>query len=232
MTRGGEGAGRALALALSIAAIALPGMLTGSRGVADPCALLVWLALVAPAAGALAGGLRLAPWPHALAVPATWTVLLVWNDALAPRDLGSPAYAALALGGLFAAGYAAGRTAPVRARWTAASALLALAALLVIAPLGALYLRAPWPAPVAGILLDLSPATLLAECAGVDWLRHPAIYDAAGAVDLDPRVRGPYRPELAGPLAFVVGCALVLVADRLAQATRRRAAGEDAGHAA
>jgi hypothetical protein len=61
----------------------------------------------------------------------------------------------------------------------------------------------------------------LAECAGVDWLRHPAVYDAAGVADLDPRWRAPYRPALAAGIALVVGCVLALLAARI---DRRHAA--------
>ncbi len=82
-------------------------------------------------------------------------------------------------------------------------------------------MRGPWPGSATAVLLDASPATLLAECASVDWLRHPAIYDAAGSADIDPRTRSPYRPPLAAGIVLVLGCALALYAERSARARER-----------
>ncbi|MBL8862964.1 MAG: hypothetical protein JNK02_13280 [Planctomycetes bacterium] len=206
---------RAFLGALGIAALALPGAWPGSRGVPDPVALLVWLACCAPAAGALAGGARLPAWPFAAAIPGAWAILFALVAALAPRDLATPAYAVLAAAGLFASGYAVGRLLRPEQACVAAASLFLASTALVLAPLAGGWLRAPWPGPISGLLLDLSPATLLAECAGLDWLRHPAVYDAAGAADLDPRLRAPYRPELAGGLALVMGCGLAYLAARI-----------------
>jgi hypothetical protein len=213
---------RALLTALAIASLALVGALPGSRGEPDACALLAWLALTGPAAGALAGGLRLAPWPHAAAVPGAWAMLLVCADAAGARDLPSPAWALLAAAGLFALGFAAGRALPAHARWRAAAAALGVAALLTLLPLAGGLLAAPWPPRLAAALLDLSPLTLLAECAGLDWLRHPAVYAPAGSVDIDPGLRAPYAPALASATAFVVGCAAVAAAELGARRSERR----------
>ena len=100
---------RHLLVALALAAAALPGALPGSRGDPDPVAFLTWLAFVAAPVGALAGGMRLPAWPNAAAVPGAWMVGLVAVDALAPRDLETPLWAALAASGLFALGFALGR---------------------------------------------------------------------------------------------------------------------------
>jgi hypothetical protein len=215
---------RQLGLALGLACVALPGALPGSRGEPDPVAFLVWLAFVAPAVGAVAGAIRLAPWPHAAAVPGAWMLLLVAVDALGTRDLSTPVWAALAATGLFALGFAIGRLAPDGLRWRAPAAVLALAATAVLAPVAGGLLRAPWPAAASATLLDLSPATLLSECAGVDWLRHPAVYDAAGSFDIDPRSRSPYPPALAGQLAFVLGCAFAAAAEAFARSRSGRTA--------
>jgi hypothetical protein len=215
---------RQLGLALALASLALPGMLPGSRGEPDPIAFLVWLAFVAPAAGALAGTLGLAPWPHAAAVPGTWMLLLVAVDALGARDLATPVWAALAATGLFALGFALGRLAPAHLRWRAPAAVLALAVVTTLAPFAGALLRAPWPPASSATLLDLSPATLLAECGGVDWLRHPAVYDAAGSSEIDPRSRSPYRPALAGQLAFVLGCAFAAAAETFVRSRSARSA--------
>lgn len=212
---------RHLLVALGLAAVALPGALAGSRGEPDPVAFLTWLAFVAAPAGALAGGLRVPAWPHAAAIPGVWMLVLVGVDGLAPRDLETPAWAALAATGLFALGYAVGRALRRERTASVAASLLALCAVLVLAPVSGGFLRAPWPGGASAVLLDASPATLLAECAGVDWLRHPAIYDAAGTADIDPRTRSPYRPPLAAGIVLVLGCTLALFAERSARARER-----------
>ncbi|MCY2960493.1 MAG: hypothetical protein NTY35_10045 [Planctomycetota bacterium] len=225
--RGASSAGRApdharhLVVALALAALALPGALPGSRGEPDPVAFLVWIALVAAPVGALAGGSRLPAWPHGAAIPGAWMLVLVAVDALGARDLDTPLGAALAASGLFALGFALGRWLP-RARTFAVSAVLAgLSASLIFAPVAGAVLGAPWPGGATARLLDASPATLLAECAGVDWLRHPAIYDAAGSADIDPRTRSPYSPVLAAGIVLVLGCMLALFAERSARARER-----------
>ncbi len=215
---------RQLGLALAVAAVALPGALPGSRGEPDAVAFLVWLALVAPAAGAVAGAIRLAIWPHAAVVPGAWMLMFVAVDALGARDLATPIWAALAVMGLFAAGFAVGRLVPISLRWRAPAAVLAVTVAAVLAPVAGAVLRAPWPAEASARLLDLSPATLLAESAGVDWLRHPAVYDAAGAVDIDPRSRSPYAPALAGGIAFVLGCTFAAAAEAFARFRSGRSA--------
>lgn len=208
---------RQLLAALGLAAVALPGALPGSAGAPDPVAFLTWLALVAPAVGALAGRRRLSAWPHAAAIPGAWMLLLVAVDALGPRDLDTPLWAALAASGLYALGFALGRAVRPERGASASAALLAVSAALVLAPVAGAWLRAPWPGDATAVLLDASPATLLAECAGVDWLRHPAIYDAAGTADIDPRTRSPYPAPLAGGIVLVLGCALAFGVERFAR---------------
>jgi hypothetical protein len=39
------------------------------------------------------------------------------------------------------------------------------------------------------VLFDISPQVWVFEVAGFDWLRHPAVYEPAGAADLDPTLR-------------------------------------------
>jgi len=205
---------RHFAAALICACLALPGAWPGSRGAPDPIAFFTWLAFVAASIGALAGGSRLPFWPHAAAVPAVWMFVVVIVDALAPRDLPTPLWASIAASGLFAFGYAIGRLARFEQRFAAAGWMLAVSVALVMLPVAGGYLRAAWPGTVTGFLLDASPATLLAECAGIDWLRHPAIYDAAGTADLDPASRGPYRPALAASIVAVLGSVAALLAVR------------------
>jgi hypothetical protein len=72
----------------------------------------VWLAFVARRRGAVAGAIRLAPWPHAAAVPGAWMLLLVASTRSARATSLTPVWAALAASGLFALGFAIGRLAP------------------------------------------------------------------------------------------------------------------------
>lgn len=65
----------------------------------------------------------------------------------------------------------------------------------------------PWSPEVAARLLDLSPMTLLMESAGVDWMRHPAIYEAAGTDRIGPGLRSVFRGPVAGSATLLVGCA-------------------------
>src|SRR6185295_5414128 len=119
-----------------------------------------------------------------------------------------------AIAGLFAIGFALGAL-PSRSAWRRAGIVLLCEAFLCALPLsGALLRTRPAPA-VNARLLDLSPATLVVECAGVDWMRHPAVYDAASTSDIDPILRSPYDGRLAGGLVFVVGCALALCLQRV-----------------
>jgi hypothetical protein len=211
---------RALLAALALSAAGLPGALPvdppGALAGSDPLALAVWLALVAPACGAAAAALRSSPWPYAAVVPGAWALLLVAVDGGSERDLPTPAWAVLALAGLYYAGFAAGLAARRRA-WLAAETALVVAAGLVALPLAPGAIGSPWPPAIAAATLDLSPATLVAECAGVDWMRHPAVYAAAGTDRLE---RPSYAAELAGPAALLVGCALCALAARSARAAR------------
>jgi len=208
---------RDFAGALILASLALPGALPGSRGAPDPIAFFTWIAFTAAAIGALAGGRRLPLWPHAAAIPSVWMFVVVSVDALGPRDLPTPLWASIAASGLFAFGYAVGRITRFEQRFAVAGWMLALAVVLVLMPVSGGILRAAWPGTATEVLLDASPATLLAECAGIDWLRHPAVYDAAGTADLDPSSRSPYSPALAASLVAVLGSLAALLAVRLAR---------------
>lgn len=208
---------RDLALPLAVAAIGALGALPGTRSGADPVALLAWLALWSVPAGFVCGASGVALWPLAPLPPATWMGLAAIVDGLSPRDLPSPVWAALAWSGLFAAGFGAGRISPGRV-FSGAGALLLAAALLCALPIAPGLLGSPLPPAVSARLLDLSPATLLAECAGLDWMRHPAVYAPAGTADIDPALRVAYHGALAGPLVFVVGCALAAAGEWIARA--------------
>jgi hypothetical protein len=139
--------------------------------------------------------------------PCAWSLAIAWCEAR-HGELPSAGFAACALYGLHAAGAALGRALGAqRARRAAALALLAGCAL-ALAPSRAgqgeplLARRAP---RVAALVLDLSPATLALECAGLDWMRHPATYHPAGTDWYSDR-RAPWRAPLAGSAALVLGC--------------------------
>jgi hypothetical protein len=205
-----------LSIAFATAAVGALGALPGSRAGPDPVALLAWLSLWAMPAGFACGAAGLSLWPLAPVVPAIWMGLIAFVDGASMRDLGTPTWSALAFSGLFAAGLGLGRLAP-RALWWGVGALLLAGGFFAILPAGGGILDRPLPAHVNALLLDLSPTTLLAECAGLDWMRHPAMYDAAGTVDIDPSMRTAWRGILAGPAVFLLGCCLAVAGDRIAR---------------
>jgi hypothetical protein len=198
----------------------LPGLLPGGAGAFDPLALAAWLALVAAPLGVLAGGclagaLRAGRGARALtwvlAAPICWALALALTAAgeAGAARLPEPLAAAIAVGGLWALGIGLGALGgPRRAGpWAALTALLAL--LLALLPTGAGALAQPWPPALAARLLDLSPLTFVLERAGLDWMRHPAVYDALGAASIGPDLRRAGSGALAPGLLSVVGCALV-----------------------
>lgn len=173
----------------------------------DPVRFLVWLSMVSAGAGYLAGALG-AGFLYGVVAPGVWMVVLVLVDGLAAGDVPTPFWAALCWTGLFLGGAGLGRIGR-RAPWTGAGALLLLGALATGLPgRGGLGDR-PWPPAAARVLLESSPATIVVESAGVDWMRHPLVYDAVGT---DRFERMPYRGSLAGPLVLLVGCLLSAVA--------------------
>lgn len=73
-------------------------------------------------------------------------------------------------------------------------------------------------------MLDLSPATLMVESAGIDWLRYPAVYGPAGGDAIGPDLRIPWNAwgwapipggVLAGGVLSLVGYALTCLSRRL-----------------
>ncbi len=207
---------RSLSIAFAVAAVGALGALPGSRSGPDPVALLAWLSIWSLPAGFACGAAGLALWPLAPVVPGLWMGLVAFVDGASIRDLPTPAWSAHAFSGLFAAGLGLGRLAP-RALWCGVGVLLLVCGFFAILPAGGGILDRPLPAHVNAVLLDLSPTTLLAECAGLDWMRHPAMYEAAGTVDIDPSMRSAWRGILAGPAVFLLGCCLAVAGDRIAR---------------
>ena len=211
---------RDFAIPLALAFVGALGALPSPRGASDPIALLLWLSLISSPLGFACGSFAPRHWALVAIPPAIWMALIAIVDGLTARDLPSPAFAALAWTGLYAFGYGASRLAP-RSGFSGVAALFLATALLAALPILPGFLGQPWPPSLAARLLDFSPATLLAECAGLDWMRHPAIYAPAGAADIDPATRIAFSGSLAGPLAFVVGCALATLGEGIARSRAR-----------
>lgn len=209
-----------------LAGLALPSLAIGGRaGWADLTALLAWLTWTAGAAGWLAGAAGARPW-RALGFCAS-----AWSAAAAVAVLAGPARqldpsVARALCGLgpalgtAAIGLAWGARRP---SWSAGGAAATLVAMTLASaiPGRADLIQRGWaqrdPA-LAERLLDASPTTLAVESAGIDWMRHPGVYEPAGTDWFSGR-RQPYGP-LAGGLALVVGCALALGSTGVRRAPR------------
>jgi len=175
-------------------------LVIGSAGLAAgfgaPVMILSWLALTATSCGAWMG--RWARKPQAWAPPLVWAAVLFFTGVVP-----EPLPASLAIFGLYAAGMGLGaRLSPQRA---AGVALLVVGGL-SLAPTFGGGLDRPWPAEVTSSLLDASPVAWVAESGGIDWMRHPAVYDAAGTADIGPDLRTGRRSWLAAVVLLVLGC--------------------------
>jgi len=194
------------------AAGALPALFAWGR----PVALVAWLAIWAPALGALAPG-ALAPrttapgaWARALLVAgALWGAGLFLAQATARTPLPAAQWALACVLGLAFAGAALGAL-RVEAAWRSAGWLVVAGATLAALPSLLGLAQRPFAPPVAARLLDLSPVTLALECASVDWMRHPAVYEPVGTDSIGPELRAPWRGSLAGSTVLLVGCALAI----------------------
>jgi hypothetical protein len=204
----------ALCVALAAGIGALPvAALHGSHGTpsADPVVLLVWIALIAPAAGCACAALGVRPLPFAAVVPGSWMTLVALVGAFSERTLPTPLWGSLAFAGLFFFGGALGALWARRVASSAGLVLLATA-LAMVAPCRGSFADSPWPPAVASKLLDLSPATLVIECSGLDWMRHPSIY---GPVGTDRFEREAWNGPLTGSIVLALGCAAWLAAARV-----------------
>ncbi len=147
---------------------------------------LWWAALVAPCTSALATGCW-RPWLGGMA-SLSWLVAWTWLGRDLPREhlLGGLG----GLVGLLCCGWAMGQIAGPRSVLSAALMALVLCLFLTGAPAGFwLFSDPPWSPSLAARLLDVSPAALLMESAGVDFLRLPAVYGPVGADCMDPNLR-------------------------------------------
>ena len=209
---------RPLLLALAFGALGALGTFPGEHG-PDPLAALAWIAIIALPCGIGCGVLALRAWPFAASVPALWMSALALAGVGSDRALATPVWAALAWTGIFAAGWGIGRLCESGVRASAAG--LCLSVLLAVLPGAGEFLGQPWPPKVAARLLDLSPVGVCTESAGVDWMRQPSVYEPAGALDIDPGLRRPWRGKLAGPGLLMLGCALAALGAARARARDR-----------
>lgn len=187
-----------LPVALLLAAVGCAGWLAPGVG-SGPW---IWAALWGPAGGVLAGGLL----PGALGLLPSGLIALALA-ALGPGP--DAATGALAVAALGAVGWGLG---PRRASPAGVGAALAASGLL--AGVATLWGSAgePLPPGVAARCLDVSPVGWVLESAGLDWMRHASIYEAAGSGDLGPEARVA-RGGRSGPFVLL-GAALVLGAGR------------------
>ena len=178
-------------------------------GFGAPVGILAWLPLVAPMGGAWMGR-----WSRAWRA---WTPPLAWGLALMmTRGLPMPWMAALFVASLYAIGMGIGAWLP---RERAAGSCFLLVAALSLAPTMGGRLERPWPPAVSAQLLNVSPVAWSLEGAGVDWMRHPAVYELAGTANIDPSMRTQHRNWLAAATLLVLGCLLALLAKPRTQGT-------------
>jgi len=209
-------------LALTVLALALEP--DAARDLERFAQLAAFIPAVGVVVGALVGEDRGPPGSPGL-LRRRWVRLLMAGVAVGGAVASSPVGAAwgalpgrgaalAVLSGLFLTGAA---LAPTRAEPAArARAGIGRAALLLLicwcadgaaAGWGVLRPAPPWSPEVASWLLDLSPETLLMESAGVDWMRHPAVYEAAGTDRIGPGLRAVFVGPVAGSATLLVGCA-------------------------
>lgn len=182
-------------------------LVLGNGGTQAGLSCWIWLALWAPAAGALASAFR--PTWQALLPALIWGGGLLQSETCAATDGMAGSCAVMSL-------YFAGWALPGRGVAAAAFWLLLGGTLSALPSAGGIWFAPPGAAWLL-ITLDLSPVVWVTELAGVDWMRHFSVYESAGAGDLAPDQRQAWS-GVNGP-ALVVVCAWVA---RLLQQLRLR----------
>ncbi|QDU67937.1 hypothetical protein Pla86_30250 [Planctomycetes bacterium Pla86] len=212
-----------------VAILPLPAvLLPGTGGAPDLLALLAWLTWTGGAAGWLAGAAGVRPVIGALCASAAWSLAVACAVALGPQRQVDPGLVRAVLGlgpalGLAVAGLAWGARRPTWAP-AGATATLALTVTLCALPGRADLVERGWAErrpQLAATLLDLSPLSVAAETAGVDWMRHPSVYGPAGTDWFSDR-RRPHGP-LAAMVALVLGCSLGFASAGVRRADRNAA---------
>jgi len=195
-----------VALSCSVA-----GVLPLLVGAFDPLLWTAWISMIAFPTGLFTGASGLKAWPFGLATPGIWMIVLVCLEAMSGGTLPEPAWAAAAWTGQFIVGMAAGVFFTGRA-WRAAGLGLCLTSLLCVLPVSGGSGEALWggrslgqTSPrTAALVFGSSPMTMVMESGGVDWMRHPVVYDPAGTEWFSDR-REPYRGKLAAPAVLLLG---------------------------
>ena len=195
------------------AALAAVGV-AGPWGGLDPERALGWLALWALPAGVLAARSD-RPWRVVLLAPVLLGVFVA--PALeVPDPIGGGAAAA----GLYALGVGLGLGLATTAWRAAGAAWLTAVALAGLPSLAGVGSPAPWPPALAARLLDVSPIGLVAESAGIDWMRHATVYDPVGSSSIGPELRAAWPGRLAGAAVLLLGCLSALTGGLAARAPR------------
>lgn len=199
---------RRAALVIGLALVGSLGALPGEGGFAHAESIVTWLALWAAPAGVLAAtGVR--GWLAGLP-PLLWVGLFFATGG----ELPTPILGAAACGALYAAGFTVGVLVPPPRAWAWAGGLFLAAGALAAAPSGGGVLTRPLSPGSTARLLDLSPVVWVHECAGGDAMRHPAVYERAGAGDLGPDRRLPYEGTPSALTALLVASIAVALASR------------------
>ena len=207
---------------LLVVSVALVVALPRGVGALERSAPVVWLAWLSMPLGAWLGSRR-AGWFATVTLGVLSSVVLLLERQ--PVDWLAFASAEAAFLGVAGSGAALAFALPRHPHGAVAAAwLLSSAACLAPSSRGWLC-GEPWSPEIAARLLDLSPTALVLESFGVDWMRHPWVYDPAGTSSIGPELRLAWG-RLAGPLSFLVGCGLLFAARRF-DATRSNAADPD-----
>ena len=193
---------RALLASLVLALALVPGWIPGERGL-DAWVMLGWASLLAPFLGALAA--RHCPGVHALGALGMCLSQCALVLALSFRTLSEPLQGCAVIVGLGLVGYGLGSLARLPATW-----VLLIQLSLCVAPSLPGWIGDALPPNWSARLIDLSPWSWVMESSGVDWLRHAAVYEPAGALDIDPALRQPFDGGACASWALVLGtfCAL------------------------
>ena len=189
------GAWRASIRIVALGASGSLGLLAVGGAPGREAATLVWLGLWAMPAGYLAGRL--------VSVPGLLAALAVTVMATLPTLLGlpHPFIGWISVAGLYLWGAGLARRSSTGG-WSGAGALLLIVGVASALPSAGGILAQPWPPAWTVILLDLSPIVWVVESAGLDWMRHPAVYERAGTGDLGPEMRVAWA-GVGGPLLLL-----------------------------
>lgn len=207
---GDPGQGSAIALATLVGAVAILGApwVGGWR-----TAPLEWWATVALGVGALLGA-GAAALPSRRQRIASLTPLPLLLLLCAAAEIGpiarvpEPVRGASAIAGMLLIGAAA--VSRPRRGLALAVWFVALATLFDGAAIGWTVLGSgpPFSSSTTAMLLDISPRAFALESSGVDWMRHPSVYEPAGTDRIGPELRTGWSGSVAAYVVLVMGWGL------------------------